>query len=182
MESKLKISIFNSLRSKKLAQIDVALLQKHHPYHTDLSRYLRNPERYSDEILWALLGVCDADTIVSNRKNHTADDGTKHDGSNNIDDTDTGEPGDDESEGTETEHTDPTDTLQQDGDSKTSETNDATSENHDVNPDGVGQTAGQIVQVPSDEESASQKTTEVEPSPDSNDSKIPEPDDPSKKK
>jgi hypothetical protein len=132
--------------------------------------------------LWALLGVCDADTIVSNRKNHTADDGTKHDGSNNIDDTDTGEPGDDESEGTETEHTDPTDTLQQDGDSKTSETNDATSENHDVNPDGVGQTAGQIVQVPSDEESASQKTTEVEPPPDSNDSKIPEPDDPSKKK
>lgn len=71
MESKLKISIFNSLRSKRLAQIDVALLQKHHPYHTDLSRYLRNPERYSDEILWALLGVCDADTIVSNRKNHT---------------------------------------------------------------------------------------------------------------
>jgi len=157
MESKLKINYFNELRSKESAHKDVSLLQECNPRHPDLPRYLRNPERYSDEILWALLNECDVDDIVSNREYNTENDETIHDGSDIIIDD------------TKTDLSDPTITAQPGGDVPTPETTETTI----INPDEI------VQDVPIKEPSETEK---VESAPDPNDSKISDPDDPSKKK
>ena len=45
-----------------------SLLDDENPRHPKLTRFARDPQRYADEILYALLDICDADEIEDNRK------------------------------------------------------------------------------------------------------------------
>lgn len=67
MDQKEKLDIFRKLRSSADAKKDFDLLRSKNPTLDRLERYERNPERYADEILYALLDCCTADMIVGNR-------------------------------------------------------------------------------------------------------------------
>ena len=63
-----KLQLFNQLRGEEHAQADLSLLDDENPRHPKLTRFARDPQRYADEILYALLDICDADEIEDNRK------------------------------------------------------------------------------------------------------------------
>lgn len=63
-----KLQLFNQLRGEEHAKADLSLLDDENPRHPKLTRFARDPQRYADEILYALLDICDADGIEDNRK------------------------------------------------------------------------------------------------------------------
>ncbi len=63
-----KLQLFNQLRGEEHAKADLSLLDDENPRHPKLTRFARDPQRYADEILYALLDICDADEIEDNRK------------------------------------------------------------------------------------------------------------------
>nr|WP_295287928.1 hypothetical protein [uncultured Prevotella sp.] len=63
-----KLQLFNQLRGEDHAKADLSLLEEENPRHPKLTRFARDPQRYADEILYALLDICDADEIEDNRK------------------------------------------------------------------------------------------------------------------
>lgn len=63
-----KLQLFNQLRGEEHAKADLSLLDDENPRHPKLTRFARDPQRYADEILYALLDICDADKIEDNRK------------------------------------------------------------------------------------------------------------------
>ena len=63
-----KLQLFNQLRGEEYAKADLSLLDDENPRHPKLTRFARDPQRYADEILYALLDICDADEIEDNRK------------------------------------------------------------------------------------------------------------------
>ena len=63
-----KLQLFNQLRGEEHAKADLSLLDDENPRHPKLTRFARDPQRYADEILYALLDICDADEIDDNRK------------------------------------------------------------------------------------------------------------------
>lgn len=63
-----KLQLFNQLRGEEHAKADLSLLEEENPRHPKLTRFARDPQRYADEILYALLDICDADEIDDNRK------------------------------------------------------------------------------------------------------------------
>lgn len=63
-----KLQLFNQLRGEEHAKADLSLLEEEYPRHPKLTRFARDPQRYADEILYALLDICDADEIEDNRK------------------------------------------------------------------------------------------------------------------
>lgn len=63
-----KLQLFNQLRGEEHAKADLSLLEEENPRHPKLTRFARDPQRYADEILYALLDICDADEIEDNRK------------------------------------------------------------------------------------------------------------------
>lgn len=63
-----KISHYNTLRGGNHADADFRLLAKKSPSHPILTRAARNPKRYEDDILYALLDVCDAEEILKARQ------------------------------------------------------------------------------------------------------------------
>lgn len=63
-----KLQLFNQLRGEGHAKADLSLLEEENPRHPKLTRFARDPQRYADEILYALLDICDADEIEDNRK------------------------------------------------------------------------------------------------------------------
>lgn len=63
-----KLQLFNQLRGEEHANADLSLLEEENPRHPKLTRFARDPQRYADEILYALLDICDADEIEDNRK------------------------------------------------------------------------------------------------------------------
>lgn len=63
-----KLQLFNQLRGEDHAQADLSLLDDENPRHPKLTRFARDPQRYADEILYALLDICDADEIKDNRE------------------------------------------------------------------------------------------------------------------
>lgn len=63
-----KLQLFNQLRGEEHAKADLSLLEEESPRHPKLTRFARDPQRYADEILYALLDICDADEIEDNRK------------------------------------------------------------------------------------------------------------------
>lgn len=63
-----KLQLFNQLRGEEHAKADLSLLDDENPRHPKLTRFARDPQRYADEILYALLDICDADEIKDNRE------------------------------------------------------------------------------------------------------------------
>ena len=62
-----KLQLFNKLRGAVHAEADLALLEDVNPRHPKLTRFARDPKRYADEILYALLNECDEGDIVDHR-------------------------------------------------------------------------------------------------------------------
>ena len=62
-----KLQLFNKLRGADHAEADLALLDDANPRHPKLTRFSRDPKRYADEILYALLDECDEEDIVDHR-------------------------------------------------------------------------------------------------------------------
>ena len=62
-----KLQLFNKLRGADHAEADLALLKEVNPRHPKLTRFARDPKRYADEILYALLSECDEEDIVDHR-------------------------------------------------------------------------------------------------------------------
>ena len=62
-----KLQFFNKLRGAGHAEADLALLEDVNPRHPKLTRFARDPKRYADEILYALLDECDEGDIVDHR-------------------------------------------------------------------------------------------------------------------
>ena len=62
-----KLQLFNKLRGVGHAEADLALLDDVNPRHPKLTRFARDPKRYADEILYALLDECDEGDIVDHR-------------------------------------------------------------------------------------------------------------------
>lgn len=63
-----KLQLFNKLRGENHAQADLSLLEDEQPRHPKLARFSRDPKRYSDEILYALLDFCGEEEIADNRE------------------------------------------------------------------------------------------------------------------
>ena len=62
-----KLQLFNKLRGAGHAEADLALLEDVNPRHPKLTRFARDPKRYADEILYALLDEFDEGDIVDHR-------------------------------------------------------------------------------------------------------------------
>ena len=62
-----KLQLFNKLRGADHAEADLDLLEDVNPRHPKLTRFARDPKRYADEILYALLDECDEEDIVDHR-------------------------------------------------------------------------------------------------------------------
>ena len=62
-----KLQLFNKLRGAGHAEADLALLEDVNHRHPKLTRFARDPKRYADEILYALLDECDEADIVDHR-------------------------------------------------------------------------------------------------------------------
>lgn len=85
------MQLFNKLRGAGHAEADLALLEDVNPRHPKLTRFARDPKRYADEILYALLDECDEGDIVDHRiyfekLNDTSAEGEQEpkDGSSNV--------------------------------------------------------------------------------------------------
>ena len=79
-----KLQLFNKLRGAVHAEADLAFLEDANPRHPKLTRFARDPKRYADEILYALLDECDEADIVDHRiyfekLNENIDDTTAND-------------------------------------------------------------------------------------------------------
>ena len=62
-----KLQLFNKLRGSSHAEADLILLEDVNPRHAKLTRFSRDPKRYADDILYALLDECDGADIVDHR-------------------------------------------------------------------------------------------------------------------
>ena len=63
-----KLIIFNQLVNPQAVEADLALLHEKNPQSTDFVRFDHAPEKNSEDILFALLDVCEHDEIVRNRR------------------------------------------------------------------------------------------------------------------
>lgn len=96
-----KLIHFNQLVNPQAVEADLALLHEKNPQSTDFVRFDHAPEKNSEDILFALLDVCEHDEIVRNRREFFATENKDTD--NNSGGEGNGTP----SEGTGTEN--PTD-------------------------------------------------------------------------
>ena len=105
-----KLIHFNQLVNPQAVEADLALLHGKNPQSTDFVRFDHAPEKNSEDILFALLDVCEHDEIVRNRReffatenkdtdNNSGGEGTPSEG------TDTENPIDGEGNGTPSEGT-----------------------------------------------------------------------------
>lgn len=62
-----KLSHYNTLRGGNHAEADFRLLKEKSPSHPMLGIMARNPNRYEDDILFALLDVCSIEEILQSR-------------------------------------------------------------------------------------------------------------------
>ena len=63
-----KLIHFNQLVNPQAVEADLALLHEKNPQSTDFVRFDHAPEKNSEDILFALLEVCEHDEIVRNRR------------------------------------------------------------------------------------------------------------------
>lgn len=59
---------YTELRNPDAAEQDLVLLRKKQPELSTVSMFSRNPKRYADDILYALLDVAERDEIRNNRR------------------------------------------------------------------------------------------------------------------
>lgn len=109
-----KLIHFNQLVNPQAVEADLALLHEKNPQSTDFVRFDHAPEKNSEDILFALLDVCEHDEIVRNRREFFAaenenTDKNSGDGGNGTPSEDTGAEnptdGDGEGNGTPSEDT-----------------------------------------------------------------------------
>lgn len=119
-----KLIHFNQLVNPQAVEADLALLHEKNPQSTDFVRFDHAPEKNSEDILFALLDVCEHDEIVRNRREFFATE------NKDTDNNSGGEGNDTPSEGTGTEN--PTDG---DGNDTPSENTGAETDNVDNSVD-----------------------------------------------
>jgi hypothetical protein len=140
-----KLQLFNKLRGTVHAEADLALLEDVNPRYPKLTRFARDPKRYADEILYALLDECDEGDIVDYRiyfekLNENLNDTSTGEGQEPIDgSSDTSTEGEQESA---------------DGSSNTS------AEEEQIPADGSSNTSAEEEQIPAD--GSSNTSTEEE--------------------
>lgn len=107
-----KLIHFNQLVNPQAVEADLALLHEKNPQSTDFVRFDHAPEKNSEDILFALLDVCEHDEIVRNRREFFAaenenTDKNSGDGGNGTPSKETGaeNPTDGEGNGTPSEDT-----------------------------------------------------------------------------
>ena len=107
-----KLIHFNQLVNPQAVEADLALLHEKNPQSTDFVRFDHAPEKNSEDILFALLDVCEHDEIVRNRREFFAaenenTDKNSGDGGNGTPSEETGaeNPTDGEGNGTPSEDT-----------------------------------------------------------------------------
>lgn len=62
-----KLAVFRKLRDSGKARTDLQLLERQRPGYAGLHRFRINPERYADDILFALLDSATEQAILDNR-------------------------------------------------------------------------------------------------------------------
>ena len=108
-----KLIHFNQLVNPQAVEADLALLHEKNPQSTDFVRFDHAPEKNSEDILFALLDVCEHDEIVRNRReffaaeNKDTDSNSGGEGNGTpLEGTGTENPIDGEGNGTPSEGTD----------------------------------------------------------------------------
>ena len=108
-----KLIHFNQLVNPQAVEADLALLHEKNPQSTDFVRFDHAPEKNSEDILFALLDVCEHDEIVRNRReffateNKDTDNNSGGEGNGTpLEGTGTENPIDGEGNGTPSEGTD----------------------------------------------------------------------------
>ena len=108
-----KLIHFNQLVNPQAVEADLALLHEKNPQSTDFVRFDHAPEKNSEDILFALLDVCEHDEIVRNRREFFATENKDTDSNSGgegngtpLEGTGTENPIDGEGNGTPSEGTD----------------------------------------------------------------------------
>ena len=96
-----KLVHFNQLVNPQAVEADLALLHEKNPQSTDFVRFDHAPEKNSEDILFALLDVCEHDEIVRNRREFFA--AKEADNEHTADGKVSGTPTDDDGNGTPTD-------------------------------------------------------------------------------
>ena len=96
-----KLIHFNQLVNPQAVEADLALLHEKNPQSTDFVRFDHAPEKNSEDILFALLDVCEHDEIVRNRREFFA--AKEADNEHTADGKVSGTPTDDDGNSTPTD-------------------------------------------------------------------------------
>lgn len=159
-----KLQLFNKLRGTGHAEADLALLEEANPRHPKLTRFARDPKRYADEILYALLDECDEGDIVDHRIYFEKLNENINDNINNTSAKEEQEPKDGSSDNSAKEEQEP-----EDGSSDTSTeeeqgpedgSSDTSAEEEQEPADGSSNTSAEEEQIPDD--GSSNTSTEEE--------------------
>jgi len=153
-----KLQLFNKLRGVGHAEADLALLEDVNPRHPKLTRFARDPKRYADEILYALLDECDEGDIVDHRiyfeklnDTSTEEGQGPADGSNDT-----------SAEGEQELKNGSSDTSTEEGQGPADGSSDASTEEEQEPADGSSNTSAEEEQIPDD--GSSNTSTEEETS------------------
>ncbi|MGP1558831.1 MAG: hypothetical protein ACTTHY_00205 [Prevotella intermedia] len=137
-----KLIHFNQLVNPQAVEPDLALLHEKNPQSTDFVRFDHAPEKNSEDILFALLDVCEHDEIVRNRReffateNKDTDNNSGGEGNGTpLEGTGTENPIDGEGNGTPLEDTDAENPTDGDGNDTPSEDTGAETDNVDNSVD-----------------------------------------------
>lgn len=151
-----KLQLFNKLRGAGHAKADLALLEDVNPRHPKLTRFARDPKRYADEILYALLDECDEGDIVDHRIYFEK-----------LNDTSTGEEqgpvdgsGDTSAEGEQEPKDGSSDASTGEGQEPIDGSSDTSAEGEQESKDGSSNTSAEEEQIPAD--GSSNTSTEEE--------------------
>ena len=137
-----KLIHFNQLVNPQAVEADLALLHEKNPQSTDFVRFDHAPEKNSEDILFALLDVCEHDEIVRNRReffateNKDTDNNSGGEGNGTpLEGTGTENPIDGEGNGTPSEGTGTENPIDGEGNETPSEETGAETDNVDNSVD-----------------------------------------------
>ena len=137
-----KLIHFNQLVNPQAVEADLALLHEKNPQSTDFVRFDHAPEKNSEDILFALLDVCEHDEIVRNRREFFATENKDTDSNSGgegngtpLEGTGTENPTDGEGNGTPSEGTGTENPIDGEGNGTPSEDTGAETDNVDNSVD-----------------------------------------------
>ena len=137
-----KLIHFNQLVNPQAVEADLALLHEKNPQSTDFVRFDHAPEKNSEDILFALLNVCEHDEIVRNRREFFATENKDTDSNSGgegngtpLEGTGTENPIDGEGNGTSSEGTGTENPIDGEGNGTPSEDTGAETDNVDNSVD-----------------------------------------------